>query len=415
MDRAPDGHGFAHRFHRGGQFGPGPGEFLEGKAGDLGDDIVDGRLEAGGGHAGDVVVQLVQRIADGQFCGDFGDRKAGGLGGQRGRARHAGVHLDHHHAAVDGVDRPLHVGPAGFHPDLAQHGNGAVAHDLVFLVGQRQGGRDGDRVPRMDAHRIDVLDGTDDDGVIRAVADHLHLELFPAQKGFIDQDLRHGRGIKARAADALIVVAVIGHAAAGAAQRIGGADDGGQADVIDGRYRRLHARIDVELAVRQPGRGNDGGFGVFQPDAVHRLPEQAAVFGHFDGAPVGPDQLDPESLQHAHVGQGQRGVQPGLPAHCRQQRVRAFLFDDPGDDFGGDRLDIGGVGQAGVGHDRSGVGIDQDHPVAFFAQGLAGLGAGIVEFAGLPDDDGTGADDHDRRDVGSLRHVRPPMRKLTGL
>ena len=43
---AADGHGFAHRLHRGGQQRLGAGEFLEGEAGDLGDDIVDGRLEA---------------------------------------------------------------------------------------------------------------------------------------------------------------------------------------------------------------------------------------------------------------------------------------------------------------------------------------------------------------------------------
>ena len=259
----------------------------------------------------------------------------------------------------------------------------------------------------MDAHRINVFDGADDDGVVGAVADHLHLEFLPAQKGFVDQDLCDGRGIQARAADALIIVAVIGHAAAGAAQGVGGADDGGQADVIDGRNRRLDAGVDVELAIRQLGRGDDGGLRVFKPDAVHRLAEQAAIFGHFDGAAVGPDQLDPELLQHAHVGQRQRGVQAGLPAHRGQQRVRAFLFDDLGDDFRGDRLDIGGVGQAGVGHDRGGVGVDQDDPVAFFAQRLAGLGTGVIELAGLPDDDGSRTDDHDRLDVGSLRHDGP--------
>src|SRR4029077_11497864 len=42
--------------------------------------------------------------------------------------------------------------------------------------------------------------------------------------------------------------------------------------------------------------------------------------------------------------------------------------------------------------------------IARGAQGCAGLRAGIVEFAGLADDDGPGADDHDRMDIYALRH-----------
>ena len=66
---APDRHHLAHRLHRGGQRGIGAGEFLEGEARDLGDDVVDGRLERGRrGAAGDVVLELVQRVADGELA-----------------------------------------------------------------------------------------------------------------------------------------------------------------------------------------------------------------------------------------------------------------------------------------------------------------------------------------------------------
>ena len=45
----------------------GAGEFFEGEARDLGDDVVDRRLEAGRrGAAGDVVLELVERVADGE-------------------------------------------------------------------------------------------------------------------------------------------------------------------------------------------------------------------------------------------------------------------------------------------------------------------------------------------------------------
>ena len=69
-----------------------------------------------------------------------------------------------------------------------------------------------------------------------------------------------------------------------------------------------------------------------------------------------------------------------------------------------ERLDVGGVGHARVGHDRGRVGVDQHDLVAERAQGLAGLGAGVVELAGLADDDRPGADDHDLLYVLAPRH-----------
>ena len=82
----------------------------------------------------------------------------------------------------------------------------------------------------------------------------------------------------------------------------------------------------------------------------------------------------------------------------------ALALDDLGDGFGRDRLDIGGVGQPRIGHDRGRIGIHQDYAIALFAQRLARLGARVVELAGLTDDDRAGADDQDRFDVGALRH-----------
>src|SRR5690606_25809475 len=107
---AADRHHLADRLHGGGEHRLRAGEFFEGEARDLGDDVVDGRLEGGGGGAaGDVVLQLVQRVADRELGRDPGDREAGGLGGERGGARDARVHLDDDEAAVGRVDGELHV------------------------------------------------------------------------------------------------------------------------------------------------------------------------------------------------------------------------------------------------------------------------------------------------------------------
>jgi hypothetical protein len=124
----------------------------------------------------------------------------------------------------------------------------------------------------------------------------------------------------------------------------------------------------------------------------------------------GADHLDVELLQHAHLVERQRGVERGLAAHGRKQGEPAgddvpFLFDDPGDDLGRDRLDIGGVGEIGIGHDGRRVRIDQDDPVTFRLERLARLRARIIELARLADDDRACADDEDRGDVGPLGHV----------
>src|SRR6202021_190695 len=77
---APDRHHLADRLHRGGQRRGGAGKLLERKARNLGDDIIDGRLERGRRRAaGDVVGDFIERVADGELGGDFGNRKAGGL------------------------------------------------------------------------------------------------------------------------------------------------------------------------------------------------------------------------------------------------------------------------------------------------------------------------------------------------
>ena len=50
------------------------------------------------------------------------------------------------------------------------------------------------------------------------------------------------------------------------------------------------------------------------------------------------------------------------------------------------------IGHSAVGHDGSRVGVDQDDVKALFLQGPAGLGAGVIEFGRLADDDRAGAD-----------------------
>ena len=81
-----------------------------------------------------------------------------------------------------------------------------------------------------------------------------------------------------------------------------------------------------------------------------------------------------------------------------------LALDDLGEDLRRQRLDVGAVGDLRVRHDRRRVAVDEDDVEPLVAQRLAGLGAGVVELAGLADDDRAGADHEDAFDVSAFRH-----------
>ena len=243
----------------------------------------------------------------------------------------------------------------------------------------------------MHAHRVDVLDGADDDAVVRLVADDLHLVLLPAQDALLDQHLGGGRQVEAAFDDLPEFLDIVGDAPAGAGQGEGRADDGGQAN----EGQALHGLFQIM-----------GGLGLraFQPELVHGVAELLAVLGLVDHLGPGADHLDAVAGQDAAALKGQGGVQRGLPAHGRKEGVRALCGNDLLDHFRGDGLDIGRVRHVRVGHDGGGVRVDQDDPVALGPQGLARLDAGVVELAGLADHDWPSTDDQDRGDIGAFGH-----------
>ena len=231
LERAPDRHRLADRLHVRGQAGLGAGELLEREPRPLDHAVVDRRLEARRRRPGDVVGDLLQRVADREPGGDLRDREAGRLARQRARARDPRVHLDHDDLVGGGVDGELDVRAAGLDADGADHRDRLVAQRLVLLVGERLLRRDADAVAGVDAHRVEVLDRADDHDVVRAVAHHLELELAPAEHRLLEQHLTDRRGGQPPANNGSISASVADDAAAGAAERERGTDDERQPDV----------------------------------------------------------------------------------------------------------------------------------------------------------------------------------------
>ena len=193
FERGADGHDLAHGLHAGRQGLRGSLELLEGEARDLHDAVVDRRLEAGRGGTGDIIRDLVERIADREERCHLCNREARCLGGKSRGAAHARVHLDDEDTAILRVHGELDVRAAAGNADLFQYGKRVVAQALELVVVQGLAGSHGDGVARVDAHGIEILDGADDDAIAGRVAHDLHLDLFPALDGLLDQDFRLGR------------------------------------------------------------------------------------------------------------------------------------------------------------------------------------------------------------------------------
>ncbi len=392
---AADRHNLAHGLHARGERGVGTLELLEGKARHLDHTVVDRGLKAGGRCLGDIVDDLVERIAHGQARGGLGDGETRGLGGQCGRAAHARVHLDDDQAAGVGVHGKLHVGATGLDADLLQNGERGHAHALILKVGKGLRRRHGDGVAGMHAHGVEVLDGTHDDAVAGVVTHDLHLVLFPALDGLLDQHLVGGRELQALAHDGDELLVGMRDAAAGATEGKARAQYAGIAHALGDGLGVGHA---VGIA-----RARD-----LQADLGHGLVKELAVLAALDGGQVAADHLDAVLVERTVFRQLDGGVQTGLAAQCGQQRIRALFLDYALDKLGGDGLDIGAVGKTRVGHDGRRVGVDQDDLKAILLEHLAGLGAGVIELASLTNDDGARTNDEDALDVSTFRHVSSP-------
>ena len=221
-----------------------------------------------------------------------------------------GIHLDDHHAPVVRIDGELDVRSAGLDADLANDGDGGIAHGLIFAIGKRLRRSHRDGVASVRAHGIEIFDGADDDDVVGQIAHQLQFIFFPAEHGFFQQHFVNRREIEAARQQFQQLFAVVGNAAAGAAERERRPQDHREAD--------LAAEVDAVFQIVDQRR-----FRHIEADGGHRIFEQQAVFGLLDGAELRADQLHVVLFEHAAIGQLDCKVQRGLSADRGQQREDA--------------------------------------------------------------------------------------------
>ena len=83
----------------------------------------------------------------------------------------------------------------------------------------------------MDAHRVEVFDGADDDAVVLAVADNFHFVFFPAEQGLLNQEFVCRREFEAAGTNLDEFFHVVRNTAAGAAERETRTNNGREADL----------------------------------------------------------------------------------------------------------------------------------------------------------------------------------------
>ena len=114
---------------------------------------------------------------------------------------------------------------------------------MIFAIGKGLCGGDGDRISGVHAHGIEILDGADDDDVVTHVTHHFEFVLFPSQHRFFDQSFVHWREIETAGEHFHQFFAIVGNAAATAAQRERWTNDDGETN-FPGELKPIFQIID---------------------------------------------------------------------------------------------------------------------------------------------------------------------------
>jgi hypothetical protein len=191
-----------------------------------------------------------------------------------------------------------------------------------------------------------------------------------SRAGFLDQHLATGESVEPRSM-ILELLAVVGDAAAGAAEREGRADDRRQADIVERRaWRAGRSVVAVDLAIFRSTNGGRRRARILQPITSMASRNFLAVLGLVDDVGAAPIISTPYFSRTPISSRSSAQLSAVCPPMVGSRASGAFALDDLGDDLGRDRLDVGGIGQIRIGHDRRRVRVDQDDAVALFAQAL---------------------------------------------
>ena len=332
------GHSLANRLHARGQNAAGALELDKGKARNLNYAVVDGRLKGGRSCLGDVVGNLVKRVANREQSSHLCNWETSCLGSQRRGAADTRVHLNDNDAAVSWVDRKLNVRTTASNAYTLENSNGVVAEVLELFISERLSWSNGNGVSRVNTHWIEVLDGADNNTVTCGIAHDLHLNLFPAFNGLLYQHLVLWGKQEALFNNLYELFWGVSNAAARATKGEAWANDHRVSQVSNNTLGVFHGVSDVCA-------------GNLQANVLDCLAEELSVLTGTDGLQVTANDLNVVLVKNARLAKADGAVQSSLSAHVRQKRVRTLALNDAGHRLNGDWLNVGSICSFWIGHD----------------------------------------------------------------
>ena len=193
---------------------------------------------------------------------------------------------------------------------------------LVLAIGQRLGGRHGDRVAGVDPHRVEVLDGADTMMITLSARSRMTSSsnsFHPSSDCSTSTDLGGGRQVEALGDDPRN------------SSRFQAMPPPAPPSVNDGRIT-IARQPDLDRAAPRPRRGWSRCPTRPRPTPISTIAslKRCPILGEIDGIGIGADELrDAVLLEHPRLVQLQREVEPHLPPDRGEHRVGASrLLDD---------------------------------------------------------------------------------------
>ena len=252
-----------------------------------------------------------------------------------------------------------------------------------------------ERISCVDTKRVNVFNKANGNHVVVCVADNLKLKFFPAENRFFYENLTYQAGLQTSCTDGFQFFAVVDKSAPGSSHGVGRAKNNRITQFVCNSERILHAVCNFTACH-------------FNSQGIHRLFKFNTILASFDGIYLNTDDLDIVFIKNTGFVQLCAEIQSGLTAKVWQKCVRTFFGNDLLQSFYIERFNVSDISGFRVGHNCGRIGIDQNDLVAQFAKCLAGLGTGIVKFAGLTDDNRTGTYDEYFVNIRSLWHCKNP-------
>ncbi|GFF30855.1 LOW QUALITY PROTEIN: hypothetical protein IFM46972_03049 [Aspergillus udagawae] len=354
-----DGHDLTDRLHGTANVALDVLELAQIPAGNLGDDVIQTRLEVGGSGLGDGVGKLRESVAQTDLRSSVGKRVTSSLGGQSRRTRETGIDLNDTVVKSIRLQSVLHV---TFSNDtqVADDLDGSRTEHVVLFVRKGLTGGNDDTVTGMDTQGVKVLHVADSDTVVSGVTDDFILDLLPALEGLLNQDL--GSKSQGTRSQILQLLSVLGETGTQTSESVSRTDNNRVANF----FSSLQSLVD---SVDGDGLG-DG-----DVDLLQGLGEQVTVLTSLEGPDTCPQNSDAVALKDAHAVHLHTKIQGSLTTERQKDAVGSFSLNDVSHIFGGNGEIVHFIGEFVIGLDSRDVGVDQDRRDTGLLESLEGLRA----------------------------------------